>query len=201
MIAAYCAVHDGVLRRAFLADEEFCTWAARMVRGECGPRPVEEEIAACLWAITHRTILQKATPARIKLAKKHGVVTANPAVAVMRMFSQPINPRWAPGGDKIKKYAGNPLASPARQKWRALLQRLDYGAIPSRITRPVEWFCTGALPLPQSVMSLERSRISDWGSVAVMRTLPQRHPHGIDIAGNWYFENRGLLDDTVEVLR
>jgi len=109
---------------------------------------------------------------------------------MLRGFSQPINPRWARGGDLALKYAGRPDASEARLKRRETVSSMPLEKIPLKIIRDVGLFCSGELSLP----AIPVSRPSDWASY---KGVDAKFPGGFWCYGNWVFSNRGLNKGTV----
>jgi hypothetical protein len=155
-------------------DEETALWAARMCVGEGGRKCSEEKAAAMLWALMNRWFLHP--------ARRHWPTF----LYLMRRFSQPINPRWQKGGDLARKYRNKPAGSPARLRRRARICALTWDDIPEQILFAVEWFRLGIMPPTDKLLELDHPRISNWASYP---GLLERYPWGIDIDGDWFFED------------
>jgi len=161
-----------------------------MCVGEGGKNCSEEKCAALLWAITNRFLLH---PSRFKWRT---------FIALIRSFSQPINPAWMSGGKFILRYLSAPLkwfrtkeaCSPVRQARRAAICKLQLADIPKPIKQCVYKFADGNLPLPSAVMYLGKNRISNWASLL---STPKKYYWGIDVDGDWFFEDSNLLEGSV----
>jgi len=155
-------------------------WLCRMIVGERSQRWKfsEDEAAALLWAITNRYLLHR--------GRRHWPTF----VYMLRRFSQPINPRWMKGGDLARKYAGRDEASPARLKRRAQISALPWHRISKKIRNAVVRFCTGRILPPKAILNLPRNRVTNWASYP---SVDEKHPGGVWIKGNYFFEDRGVL--------
>lgn len=170
--------------RVCTIDEETALWAARMCVGEGGKNCSEEKASAMLWALMNRWFLHP--------ARRHWPTF----LYLMRRFSQPINPRWQKGGDLARKYAGKPAASPARLRRRARICALGWGDIPDQVFEMVRLFMFGKLSPPYGLFRLDHPRISNWASYPGLR---ERYPWGVDIQGDWFFEDVRLGPGVVVV--
>lgn len=146
-------------------------WLKRMVYGEGGRYCSAEKAYALCWAIVNRWFLWRG-------ARHYWTF-----IRMMRRFSQPINPRWLAGGDLAEKYKGRNPASPQRLKRRARICRMT--KFPVVIDIAVEEFADGYIDPPMCLSDLEKPRINNWASLP---TTPWKFPHGIDIDGDWFFE-------------
>jgi hypothetical protein len=112
-------------------------WAGRMLLGE-GWR--NGKGAAVLWTTLNRF-----------LHASHNFGTYE---NLIRNFSQPINARWLPGGDKWKQYRNHPnprlasYASDAAGKRRKRIRNTSWRELPIRIQQLVGLFAIGKLPPP-----------------------------------------------------
>lgn len=115
-------------------------WAARMVEGE-GPL---EDAPAVLWTMT-----QLFAPAGQRA--KYGGMRYRTFADLIRAYSQPINPRWAPSGDMCspggRGYATN-ACSVSRLERRAELARAPYSSLDPAKRAVVERWFKGNLPNP-----------------------------------------------------
>jgi hypothetical protein len=167
--------------RSFHFDEETELWACRMCIGEGGMKCSQEKATAMLWALAHRFILWPRPVWKTYLQ-------------LMRAFSQPINPRWAKGGDLAKRYAGTKFATPARLRRRKHVSSIGIYDIPNHIMETVYIFAEGGSELPPKVKLLGKPKISNWASLP---STPKRFPWGIDIDGDWFFESKCLSNAEV----
>ena len=170
-------------------------WLARMCVGEGGMNVSVKKMSIMLWAMVHRYLLHPAVPKWEKMATKHGAIPENgdPFIGMIRMFSQPINPRWSIGGDKAKKYEGTKFATSKRLARRERIQSMLWRDIPKRIRTCVEEFANGDLRF-MIPTTLEKRRLSNWAS---LKSTSEKYPWGIDIDGDWFFEDKGLVNGCV----
>jgi hypothetical protein len=173
-------------------------WLARMCVGEGGKKCSRDKASAMMWAMANRYLLHPATPKWIPLAREHGAMSfgVNEFIGMVRMFSQPINPRWARGGDKAEKYKNTKFATEARLRRRDETTRMKACDIPYEILKAVEDFADGMLFPPEILTTMDRPRISNWASLP---STPTSFPHGVDIDGDWFFEDKSLVDGCVIV--
>jgi hypothetical protein len=159
-------------------------WLMRMIVGEGGRRCKDEKIRALLCAITNRWFLWP------------GARFYPTFVSMLRAFSQPINPRWMTGGDLARKYARRDAASKQRLARRARICSMTAFDMPKHIWDAVESFANGKLSRPKCLNELDKPRISNWASLP---STPGRYPWGVDIEGDWFFEDENLKDGNVNV--
>jgi len=173
-------------------------WLARMCVGEGGKSCPRDKASAMLWAMTNRYLLHPAMPKWVHAAWVFDAAGSNNSdfIGMVRMFSQPINPRWARGGDKAEKYKHTKFASKAKLKRRAWVSGLKTCDIPYEILKAVEDFADGMLFPPEVLTTMERPRISNWASLP---STPRNFPHGVNIGGDWFFEGKSLVDGCVIV--
>jgi len=170
--------------RTEIIDDETALWCSRMCVGEGGLVCSDEKISSMLWALMNRAFLWRGRnnyPTYLKL---------------MRAFSQPINPRWQRGGDLAIKWAGRPPASLSRLSRRAHICSMDWSDIPIHIKKAVCAFQVGELFIPDIWTTINKARISNWASLP---STPKKYPWGIDIDGDWFFEDKGLRQGCVVV--
>lgn len=173
--------------KEYIITDEDALWLARMVVGEGGKDASVEKIRALLWAIMNRFLLVPEQRKRTSLTD------------LVRAFSQPINPRWdgegsddfcAPGG----KYYETDFCSSAKLKRRAQITAMPWAEIPKRIKDEIEALRSGELPLPKAMTKLfamgKPHRITNWASYPSVR---EKFPQGIDVLGDWFFEDKGAL--------
>jgi len=166
-------------------DHEVLMWLMRMCYGEGGKKCSWEKASTMLWSMVNRWFLHP--------GQKHW-----PTFQYMvRRFSQPINPRWQRDGDKAIEYAGTKFASESRLRRREKICKLTMEDIPELIYDAVMDFSHGALFLPPQVTEIDKPRISNWASLP---STPRKYPHGIDIDGDWFFEDRELVDGRVFIV-
>jgi hypothetical protein len=178
-------------------DENTALWLGRMIIGEGGEGCSEIKVRALCWAIVNRFMYRR---------YYYGTL-----INIIQQFSQPLNPRWVPGGSKWEHWyakerrrkAKNPdykikYTTPKQEKRRNKMFTLPWNKIPKRIRNLVNRFRRGILDPPDQLKHLNRPRITDWAS---HKGLANKHPHGIHFehAGHrgppdWFFENDGLRD-------
>ena len=165
-------------------DPKTQLWLMRMCYGEGGRDCSRIKAAAMLWAMVNRWFLHP--------GQRHW----GPFHKMIRKFSQPINPRWLRGGDKAKEYAGTRFASESRLRRREKICNLTLDKIPDTIKATVIEFCKGEVFIPDAVINLHKSRVSDWASLP---STPRKYPWGVDIGGDWFFENKELVDGKIYI--
>lgn len=159
-------------------------WMMRMVRGEGGRHCSKRKAVVLCWAIVNRWFLWPGA--------RHYMTF----VGMMRRFSQPINPRWMTGGDLARKFAGRDSTSAARLKRRARCCAMTLDDIPMRIRYAVEMFAEGLTKV--TVHDTNKGRLSNWASLP---STPTRYPWGIDVDGDWFFEDANLRPGSVEIVK
>lgn len=165
-------------------DDDTALWIGRMCVGEGGMKCSRDKASAMMWALMQRWMLWD---------KKYRYLTYK---ALMLAFSQPINPRWAEGGDKANKFKKTKFATPARLKRRKKISTMPWEKIPKRIRDAVIDFQNGKLFPPDILTTIDRPRITNWAS---LDSTPTRFPWGVDIDGDWFFEDAGIRDGIVVV--
>jgi hypothetical protein len=172
------AIYHGP-RRALSIDTDDALWAARGCYGEAGIAPSEEVLRAYLWAIMRRCLLLRSN-------RTYG--------QMWRAFSQPINPRWLRDGDMCRvgsPYHGRPECDEHRLLRREMVTTMSALRIPKIILAAVNKMQTGTLPTPGTEGT---RRLSNWGSYSGVK---DRYPHGMNIDGEWFFEDAKLADGDV----
>lgn len=167
-------------------DDDTALWMARMCVGEGGKKCSREKAAGMLWALMHRWHLWD---------RKQRYSTY---LELMRAFSQPINPRWRAGGDLAERWKGSIFASPARLLRRSRISSLKWQKIAPHIRQAVTDFQNGVLFPPGVLTTILRARITNWAS---LKKTPKKFPWGVDIDGDWFFEDAGIRDGIVRVER
>lgn len=195
MIYAYSGPDEKYKDRELSINKEEALWLARAVVGEAGKRCTKDAAAAVMWALVNRYLLHPAVPKWYKLAVKYGAIVEGGStfIATVRMFSQPVNPRWARGGDKAKKFPR--FATEQRFKRREETTTMQWADMPTQVKRYVTDFVNGELERPSQIEKLKKQNISDWAS---LKSTPTRFPWGCFVGKNWFFENRALAKGTVE---
>lgn len=173
--------------RETIIDDNTALWMCRMCVGEGGYKCSKDKASAMLWAMMNRWNLW---PGR----KKFGSL-----LQLIRAFSQPINPRWQAGGDLALKYKDKDAGSPARLKRRAAICSLTLKEMEKKapqIVEAVKEFQNGTLFPPDILTELTMPRISNWASLP---STPRKNPQGLDIDGDWFFEDKTLIPGFVKV--
>jgi hypothetical protein len=172
--------------RETIIDTETALWSARMIVGEGGYKCSEKKAAAMLWALMNRWFLHP--------ARRHWPSY----LYLMRRFSQPINPKWQRGGTLARKWINTKYTTEAKLKRREKISSLKTREIPDSINKMVEKFQAGSLQIPESVLTLEKPRISNWAS---HKGLNEKYPWGIKLEGgksyDWFFEDKNLIKGNV----
>lgn len=165
-------------------------WLGRMIAGETTGVPSQQEMQAILWALMNRFMLVPAQRSKKTL------------VEMIRSFSQPVNPRWdgipdnqegqdfcAPGG----RYEGTEHCAPARLKRREETTNLRWEELHPTIRDAVLRFEQGNLPYPHKAGS---QRLTNWASY---KGVEDKFPWGVNIGGNWFFEDKAAIDSLAVV--
>lgn len=170
-----------------IIDDNTALWLARMLWGEGGYKCSEKKCSCLLWAIMNRWNLW---PGR-KYYKTF--------VKLIRAFSQPINPIWQKGGTMAEKYKNKPAGSIQRLKRRAFVSTLTWKKLEKKapqIVKAVKEFQKGTLFPADVLTTIPKARISNWASLP---STPTKYPHGLDIDGDWFFEDESLIKGFVKV--
>jgi hypothetical protein len=192
MTSKYRYIGTGNERSLVISDVD-ALWAMRMCVGEGGHSCTVEKASAMLWAMAYRYLLK---PARF---------WRKPFYKLLRSFSQPINPAWMAGGRFVMRYLSNPIkwhrtkeaVSLKRQNRRAYYCSLKLSDIPTQIKITVIAFKAGKLSVPFIFHTVTKQRISNWAS---LQSTPELYPWGLDINGDWFFEDEKLLPGSIEVV-
>jgi hypothetical protein len=189
-------------RRELVIRDSDLIWMARMLVGEGGYKISEDEASAALWALANRYLLHP---------KQENWETFT---VLLKAFSQPINPKWdgvpfnQAGEDFCSggKYEGTEHCSPSKERRREKIRTLAWEDIPLRIRQWVGEFQNGVLFPPDKLTRLRKARISNWGAKWLKKRrdgqvmpLPEWAPWGIDFGGNWFFEDKNLIDGEIDV--
>ena len=179
-------------RGSFSLDDEDMLWAARMIVGEGGEGAKLPVIQSYLWAMANRWHLFGGSWPTF--------------TALVRAFSQPINPIWARDGSMCRaggKYHGTKFCDEDKLRRRERVTRMPWDDVPIHIRTAVRQFAAGQLAPPDEWASVRKGRISNWGAKWLKNKagvpLPEREPQGLLIADEWFFEDRSLRAGEVRV--
>jgi len=161
-------------------------WLCRAFLGEHGMKdPSVLELNVFLWCMVNRFLLHP--------GNKHW-----PSFQYMlRRFSQPVNPRWQRGGDLAERYAGTKACTEAKFRRREMICGLTWAEIPHEVLNGVNAFTYVPMDPGYEVLALPKPRVSNFASTTAARK--RKYPWGIDIGGNWYFEDKLLRPGSVVV--
>lgn len=173
--------------KEYVIQPEDRIWLARMIYGEAGASPSIEEMRAVLWALMNRFMLIPAQREKSSL------------VDMIRAFSQPINPCWDGEGEGDfcvlgGKYYGTKYCSASKLERRRRVTSMPWEQIPAKIRGAVLAFEKGDLSYPQKAGS---QRITNWASY---EGVEDKFPWGVNIGGNWFFEDKAAMNYTVAAL-
>jgi len=155
-------------------------WLKRMLLGEGGRNCGFLKRQCLLWALINRWFLWP------------GSKNYDKFIDMVRAFSQPINPKWLPGGSLAEKFKNNKACSPARLRRRTEICNMT--EFTQGINNSVELLQFGDLPNPKS--DIGGRDISNWASLP---STPKNFPRGLDIEGDWFFEDLNLRKGSVVV--
>jgi hypothetical protein len=158
-------------KRSYVFTEEDFLWSCRMIVGET-LKATREETNYIMWAMINRFLLH---------IKQDGWPTFTDLI---RRFSQPINPEWIgkfcqPGGKGYNTEA----CSAKRIEKRKNIHAMSIEEIPESIRLNVRDVFDGK--------SILKSRVCNWR--ATDEETKKKYPNGIDIGGNWFFEEKSVL--------
>jgi hypothetical protein len=161
--------------------------AAQGILGEGDENPSDEVMRAYLWAIMRRCLIR-------------GTVIGYGTM--WQQFSQPINPAWRADGAFCRPgglYHGKEECSSARLARREKISATPWDNIPVKIRNAVDQFAAGALPpsMTERLLPAGRNRLSNWASYKGVR---ERFPWGVEIAGEWFLEDRPMRAGDVEIV-
>jgi len=189
-------------RRELVIKNSDLIWMGRMVVGEGGYKVTEDGASAILWAMANRYLLHP------KQEQWGSFVT------LLRKFAQPINPKWDGVPDNQSgedfcaggKYEGTKHCSPSKIRRREKMRTLAWENIPLRVRRWVGEFQNGVLFPPDDLSRIRKARISNWGARSMEKRLDGQivplaewAPWGIGFDGNWFFEDKALIDGEIDV--
>ena len=161
--------------------EEDKLWMARMVVGETGNSPSQEDGAAVLWSVVTRW-RTKAAFSDISL------------IQLMKAFSQPINPIWASlNGSGCQRSPSR--CTPAHLARRARITNMPWSSIPQVVRDLVESFAQGRVsnPIPGYNNFAAAGAIS--GSSLTSSELPP-----VTLGGNTFIRDSGSLQGEVRIV-
>jgi len=161
--------------------------AARGILGEGDKNPSDEVMRAYLWAIMRRCLIR-------------GTVIGYGTM--WQQFSQPINPAWRADGVFCRPgglYHGKDECDKKLLDRRARIAATPWEAIPLKIRNAVDQFARGELPpsMTERLMPAGSNRLSNWASYKGVR---ERFPWGVEIAGEWFLEDRPMRAGDVEIV-
>jgi hypothetical protein len=168
-IAGKIAHYTANGRRAAL-DSQTAIWAGRMLVGE-GYK--QESGPAVLWSTMYRF-----------LGMPHDWGSYK---NLIRAFSQPINPKWIPGGALYEKYKNSQTevykraTSDTAVARRKRIQAMEWTELPIEVQQLVGKFAIGELPPPAAFNGLPYSNFASYTGV------DQKYPGGKWIGGNYFF--------------
>jgi len=168
-------------------DDKTALWMVRMCVGEGGFKCSRDKASMMLWALMRRWMLWD---------KKRRYSSY---LSLMRAFSQPINPRWQMGGDLAYKFRKKDAGSPARLARRRRICRInwtDLEEFKNPLVSAVRNFRDGKLFPPDDLVDCAHPRITNWASLP---STPKKYPWGMDVDGDWFFEDQRILKGIVEV--
>lgn len=169
MSSGKIALYQGNGRKVALGANTII-WCCRMLVGEGWKNGKGEAI---LWAMLYRYL---------GLPHKWDSFTS-----MIRLFSQPINSRWIPGGDLYEKYKTSKkevykqATSEERVKRRLRIQSMEFSDFPEKLKQIVTDFALGVLPVPDI---FNGQLISNFASY---KSVKSKYPDGINIGGDWFF--------------
>lgn len=174
--------------RQWIVDESTLLWLARMFVGEGGHDCYEHKARIMFYAILNRWMFWD---------KKRKFKTF---LNLIRAFSQPINPLWQLGGKLAIKYHNTEFASPERLKRRAYICQLDWCEISLTLREVCDTIRFGYpfYNLPDKIYEIPKPRLTNWASLP---STPKKYPWGIDIDGDWFFEDKNILNGTIDIIR
>jgi hypothetical protein len=170
-------------KRPLIIDDKKKLWLKRMIVGEGGRNCSATKANALIVAIINRWFLWKGS-------RKYPTF-----ISMMRAFSQPINRRWMTGGDLARKYIGRNAASKQRLARRAQICAMT--KFPRIINSIVEALQNGENIIIWKIgetINCYTQRISNWAS---LKSTPKKYPWGMDIDGDWFFEDKNLISGVV----
>ena len=159
--------------KTILLTEPVCLWLARMCVGEGGSLCTKEHASLLIATVINRYLLHK-----YWRAWKDFVV-------FLRAFSQPINPRWAQGGDLVLKQLKRAKTDKAKQD------------IQKRIARRERIIKTDWAGVPRGVSdAIEEYRQPGYKEQLAVRTINFASYKGVDKKnkGFWYDGNYFIVD-------
>lgn len=135
------AIYRGPTRGYKLTDED-TEWLARSLWGECkgGGNPTERNAAAVAWAMIQRFLL-----VRMKWQWENWTFAG-----FIRVFSQPVNPRWLPDAPDSLCPAHPERCSPRAIANRHEKQDTPWEKVPARVKELAKAFQEGKLDNPFS---------------------------------------------------
>jgi hypothetical protein len=174
-IAGKIAHYVGINGRRAALDASTALWAGRMLVGEgykngSGP--------AVLWSTMYRYL---------GMPHDWGSYTN-----LMRSFSQPINPKWLPGGSLFEKYKTSKkevykiATSDKAVSRRRRIQALEWRDLPIKVQQLVGSFAIGQLPPPPEFNGKPFSNFASYKGVDT------KFPGGIWLGGNYFFVDPSL---------
>jgi hypothetical protein len=167
-------------KRSIKLEFDDVLWAARGIYGEGGKQPEEFTMKCYLWAIMRRCLLMRNNLSYMEM---------------WQQFSQPINPKWRRDGKFCRpggKYYNCPECSAERLLRRDKTASMEWTDLPQSIRDTVLTFASGYLYPP--TVNIQKSRLSNWASYP---NVEKKFPWGIDVAGEWFFEDKNLLEGII----
>lgn len=154
-------------------DNNTALWLGRMLLGENSSS--YEVMASLLWAITNRW----------------GYGRGNRSLYWwIRHFSQPVNQRWLPGGDKFEYWKKiNPnhrRVSGKTVERRIRISNMSWDKLPKRVRKIVTEFRQGKVRIPSVWNKISNNLMTNWASY---KNVDTKFPGGMWINGEWFFQD------------
>lgn len=182
MSATYKSPHNTLE----LSDNDLL-WLGRMCYGEGGIRCSTAHAAVMIFAMINRYLLHP--------GRQHW----STFLYMLRAFSQPINPRWMRGGDLAEKNKNKDSCSKSRLDRREYICQMPWDKIPLSIICAVEAAKNGSLDECLPELKIKKTRLSNWAATSTWMKI--RYPHGVNIDGNWFLEDKELSEGGVWFLK
>lgn len=176
-IAHYVAYdrESGQQQRSAAIDSKTALWCGRMLIGEGWK---DGGGSAVLWSTMYRF-----------LGMPHNWGSY---LNLIRLFSQPINEKWLPGGQLFEKYKNSKKAvyqratSDAAVARRRRIQSTEWADLPIKVQQIVGQFAIGQLKPPPEFGGRPFSNFASYKGVET------KYPGGVWIGGNYFFVDPAL---------
>jgi len=191
-------IYKSKYRDLIITDDDLL-WAGRGCMGE-GLKGLtkdqqQEKIASMLWALINRCLLH---PYFSKHKYSYGKMWIR--------FSQPINPAWTRDGKFCRpggRYHGSKYCTEPKLKRRDIMRSKNWSDFSPLLTESLQKAQDGILfPPDQWATDTQKGRISNWSAITERRgglPIANRYPWGVQIGGEWFFEDKALLPGDVSI--